>query len=348
MKRVLADKLAALWRCRSGVAMTETALLCFYVYVPILLMVIVWGDISLDKEQAHIAGAYMGFSSPSIQEAELAGLFFPGATGRSDATLSVRQVGVLRDDLYGAPDYTAMGPGAPDPEMDVQAKLFGMAVGEIWSSVGSRFGPGGEWEMTATLRRRMDEAARYLLQNEIVGSFSLPDEIEIPVGGSFRWSTGSGAASNPTDYALAATRILNGYWEGGRVAAGKDAPFWRSEAGLWTHFNSPYLQELARYTDGRRAREMDIGSAPGQSGIRMQFGRFSGEPKDDTFLTGYAYIFNRGVLAYDPPRLMLCDASTELFGRGDGAMESMSIPFSDENTREDDRVYHVPGDPRER
>ena len=126
-----------LWRGCRGAAMTETALLCFFIYAPIMMMVIVWGDLSLDKEDAHVAAAYMSFAPERIDDAELAQYYFPGASGAPDATMSVRQVGLLNDDNATAPGYTAVGPSAADAEMDIQAKLFAMAVGEMWGSVGT-------------------------------------------------------------------------------------------------------------------------------------------------------------------------------------------------------------------
>ncbi|MDP6439981.1 MAG: hypothetical protein QGH74_10130, partial [Candidatus Brocadiia bacterium] len=73
---------------RRGAAMTETALLCLFVYAPVLMMVIIWGDMSLDKERAHVAAAYMAFATEPLGDADLVEQFFPTATGASDATRS--------------------------------------------------------------------------------------------------------------------------------------------------------------------------------------------------------------------------------------------------------------------
>ncbi|MCK4300801.1 MAG: hypothetical protein KAX80_14765, partial [Planctomycetes bacterium] len=120
---------------RRGAAMTETALLCFFLYVPILMMVIVWGDLALDKERAQMAGACMAFSPVAMDDEGLRRGFFPGATGEPDATYAIRRVGVLTDRIVPAPRYTTIGPGALDEEMDVQAALFAMAIGEMWGSL---------------------------------------------------------------------------------------------------------------------------------------------------------------------------------------------------------------------
>ncbi|MFW6280026.1 MAG: hypothetical protein ACOC2T_03280 [Planctomycetota bacterium] len=60
---------------RRGAAMVETALLCFFIYVPVLMMVIVWGDMTLDKQRAHMSAAYRAFKGEEADEDEVRQVF---------------------------------------------------------------------------------------------------------------------------------------------------------------------------------------------------------------------------------------------------------------------------------
>ena len=269
-----------------GTAMTETALLCFFIYAPLLMMVIVWGDLTLDKEQAHVAAHYMTFSPQRIEQDVLADRFFPGATGQSDSAHSVRKVEVLRDDLSAAPQYTVVGTSAVNQEMDIQAKLFRMALGEMTSTLEWVSGPGGSWELVPVLRTQTDQVARYLLNNGIVRQFDLPAQIIAELGQAVSLATGAGAASRPTEYALAVTDILNGEWYPGAHA------LHLSEAGIRTRFRSDYLGELGSYSYGERQYDFDLPADQGRPGVSMEFGRHGGEPRDSTFRTGFSYLLN--------------------------------------------------------
>jgi len=340
---------------RKGTAMTETALLCFFLYVPILMMVIVWGDLTLDKERAQAAAAYMAFAPASIEDQTLREEFFPGATGAPDATLSRRAAGVLTDRISPPPPYTTVGPNALDPEMDVQAALFSMAIGEISSSLDWVQSPSGGWELTPVVRTWRDETARYLIENEIVAGFELPRELYVEPGEPAELSTGTSAARSPTEYALTVTRALNGRWA--RFAGGltpDSSPLYLSEAGLWTSYRSPYLSELARYSYGEESYRFDVPTVGGQPGVLMKFGRYGQEPLDSTFKTGYTYLFNPNALRpAEDVRRSLRSLSEDLFSfeQSDETawMDEMETPVGTWGEMPEEQFptrFLQPGDPR--
>ena len=347
---------AVLTEGRRGAAMTETALLCFFLYVPILMMVIVWGDLALDKERAHMASAYMAFWPVSVDDEGLRSQFFPDAKGSPDATYAVRRVGVLTDRVGPAPRYTAVGPGALDEQMDVQAALFSMAIGEMWSSLEWTRTPAGQWELTPVVHTSRDETARYLIANQIVQAFDVPDEFQGLPGGSVSVGTGTAAARSPTEYALAVTRILNGDWVspvGG--LSPNSAPLYLSEAGLWTDYRSSFMSELAGYRHGESEYEFDVPTVAGRPAVLMKFGRYEAEPPDSSFRTGYTYLFNPdGVRGAGETRRDLWWLSDELFTfpaqQAAVAIVDMELPVSTEG---DEPQYQFPtrflepGDPRE-
>jgi len=341
--------------CR-GAAMTETALLCFFLYVPILMMVIVWGDLTLDKERAQIAGAYMAFSPVAMDDEGLRREFFPDATGEPDATYATRRVGVLSDRLAPAPRYTTVGPDAPDEEMDVQAALFSMAIGEMWSSLEWTRTPSGQWELTPVVRTSRDETSRYLVENEIVEAFDIPRELRGEPGGALSVGTGTAAARNPTRYALAVARILNGDWV--RPLGGlspNSAPLYLSEAGLWTGYRSSFMSELAGYSYGGAEYEFDVPRVAGRPGVLMKFGRYEQEPPDSSFRTGYTYLFNPdGVRGGQNARRDLLWLSEELFSYSGGEstvdIGDMEVPVGTEGEAPEYQIptpFLEPGDPRE-
>lgn len=313
---------------RTGAAITETALLCFFLYVPILLMVVVWGDLTLDKERAQSAGAYMAFESDTVETGELRDRFFPGATGNPDPTLSSRAVGVNLDRAVEPEPYTTEGPDARNRDRDVQQMLFAMAIGEIHSSLEWVESPSGGMELRPVVHTSRDEVARYLVNNEIVEDFSIPSEIHADPGESLEISTGTSAARSPTEYGYAATRVLNGQWGG--VLAGREPPLWLSDVRFWTAYRSPYLNELTGYSYGGTDYDFGGPARRGGPGIRMTYGTYDrGEQSDGSFTTGYTYLFNTGgVASAAHARSELWGLSPELFGQSDSdaRMSEMVLP----------------------
>lgn len=315
---------AKLTGSRAGAAITETALLCFFLYVPILMMVIVWGDLTLDKERAQSAAAYMAFERGTVEGRELRERFFPGATSSPDPTLSTRAVGVNLDRAVEPEPYTTEGPDAPDRENDVQQMLFSMAIGEIHSSLEWAESPSGGMELRPVIHTSRDEVARYLVNSEIVEEFSIPSEIHADPGESLEISTGTSAASSPTEYAYATTRVLNGQWGGGLAA--RQPPLWLSDVRFWTAYQSPYLAELTAYRYG--GRDYQFGRR--MAGLRFEYGTHSREEQSGgSFTTGYTYLFNTGGVgnaAY--PRSEVWGLSPQLFGESDSGarMSEMVLP----------------------
>lgn len=313
---------------RTGAAVTETALLCFFLYVPILMMVLVWGDLTLDRERAQSAAAYMAFDPIAVRERELRQRFFPGATGSPDATRSVRDAGVERDRAIAPPPYTAEGPGAPLERRDVQQMLFAMAMGEISSSLEWVDAPGGGYELRPVVTTSRDEVARYLIRNEIVEDFSLPDRISVEPGEEVDLITGTSAARSPTEYARAVRRILNGSWE---PMGEDDPPLLLSDIRFWTTYRSPYYDELAEYRYGGRSYRFDVPTIQGRPGLRMEFGTrvTLAEEPGSPFTTGYTYLFNPGAVR-SPERIRgdLRRLSGRLFGfeGQDRRMDGMETP----------------------
>jgi len=337
---------------RTGAAITETALLCFFLYVPILMMVIVWGDLTLDKERAQSAAAYMAFEQDTVAAGELRDRFFPGATGSPDPTLSRRAVGVNLDRAVEPEPYTTQGPRAQERDRDIQQMLFAMAIGEIHSSLEWAESPSGGMELRPVIHTSRDEVARYLVNNEIVEEFSIPSEIHADPGESLEISTGTSAASSPTEYAYATRRVLNGQWGG--ALAGREPPLWLSDVRFWTGYQSPYLAELAGYSYGGRDYRFGGPTMQGQGGLRMEYGTQDRGPRSDgSFTTGYTYLFNTGGLgSATHPRSEVWGLSPQLFGESDSEarLSEMVLPVGTLGDMPEQQVptpFLQPGDGRQ-
>ena len=189
-------------RSRRGAAMTETALLCLFIYAPLLMMVIVWGDMALDKERAHAAASYMAFSPERVDDSTLAAMFFPTATGVSDATLSVRSVAAEADELVEGPLYTLPRSGSDyngaPPPFDLQYKLYSLAVGKVQVTHELQPFPDGTVGFVAQWRRIQDDVSRYLVQNDIVRLGPLfAGPVEVPAGETLPIETGTVSRGAP-------------------------------------------------------------------------------------------------------------------------------------------------------
>ncbi|MDP6107151.1 MAG: hypothetical protein QGI33_01805 [Candidatus Brocadiia bacterium] len=315
---------------RRGAAMTETALLCLFLYAPVLMMVIIWGDMSLDKERAHVAAAYMAFATEPLGDADLMKQFFPTATSASDATRSVRSVAVEVDEavegpLYTLPDSYSDYPGGWVPPHDLQYRLYGLAFGEwriLWELQPM---PDGTLEMVPRMQRSADEVATYLNDNDIVNVGALPyDPAE---------ATDTPAISSDyTHYVEALTDMFNGPWAAGGGVPGRAipnaAPTLESQAGLRTRFLSPFLWELEREPLGRGEPDLDLPREGGAPGFEMHFGASASTPDDDSFKTGYTYLRN-------PAAGMSSDADISLLGH----LYSLSYRMFDRNGLQ---VYNMP------
>lgn len=341
---------------RAGIAMTETALLCFFIYVPVLMMVIVWGDLTLDKESAGPAASYMAFALEGIRHQELVERYFPGARGEEEGTFGRREVGVSRDLASRAPDYTAAGALGDDALMDIQTKLFSMAIGEMWSSLEWVQGPDGVWMLEPVVRVTRDQVARYLMENEIVETFTVPDVITGAAGGPIQIVTGTDARSSPTDYALSVTHMLNGDWSHSSSGPRPHTfPRFISEVELWTSYRSAYLGEMGHCRFGEKEYHFDLPQMAGEPGVLMRFGHFEEEPQDDSFKTGYTFLLNPdglpdgGAIRYNLARL-----SSRLFTHGEGAdragIDGMVTPVGTEGDSPESQYpqrFLQPGDPRD-
>ncbi len=301
---------------RCGAAMTETALLCFFIYVPVLMMVIVWGDMTLDKERAHIAASYMAFRSESVDESSLRSKFFPFADGSADPTGSVRRVMMNpgEDDRAAeGPEFTLPSTSAGDysddpPDFDLQYKLFSIAVPNthVTKKLTTQGGSMG-WqyqvhfddnEITSYLRKRDED-----LPVEQIIALEMPDSVGGTVGSQPNFEFDTAAESRAyTEYVRVLTDVFNGQWG----AMDDTMPRLESMASLETTFQSPFLSELEREESApSRGRESEqyAGSGPlpkvgGQPGFRMEFGPDEDVDKeaesgdDDSFETGYSYLRN--------------------------------------------------------
>jgi len=340
--------------------MTETLLLCLFLYAPILMMVIIWGDMNLDKARAHAATTYMAFAPEPIDDSALVERFFPTATGQSDPTFSVRSAAVEADETFEGPIYTL--PGAPGgnysgdpPPLDLQYKLWSLAAGEVHMAYELQALPDGRVGFVATWRRTQDYVARYLTQNQIVNiGPTVGGPVFVPVGETL--SLESGAPSTAyTRYVATLTDMFNGRWGAGGWPAGgvmTDAtPTLESRAGLRTRFTSPFLWELERERFRGPSHEGDYADLRlprigGEPGFEMHFGATDLVGDDDSFRAGFTYLFNPRARP-DAARLRgdLYELSPELFDRGGSGIHEMDDPLSDERG---DRhtLFLTPGDPR--
>jgi len=342
--------------------MTETALLCLFIYVPFLMMVIVWGDMTLDKERAHVASSYISFSPQRVSEELLVEEFFPFATGREDATLSVRTVSLEGDEavegpVYGLPTPGADYAGAPPP-FDLQYKLYSLAAGEVYVTYELQAMPDGTVDFVARWERRQDEVARYLTRNEIVNVG--PQEegpLYLPVGEELPIETGAPSTSY-TRYVEVLTDVFNGrwnaqgFWAGGFI--GNAAPTLESRAALSTTFVSPFLGGLERgdllgWSEGP---DLEFPRVGGRPGFEMHFGTGPRVPEDDSFLGGYTYLRNpEAQISAGRVRTDMYELSDAMFsypageGGEDLRLSEMPLPLSTERG-EPHMAFLLPGDPR--
>ena len=338
---------------RRGVAMTETALLCFFIYAPVLMMVIIWGDMTLDKERAHAATSYMAFSPEAMDDADLVALFYPTATGRSDPTLSVRTVAVEADELVEGPLYRLPAGTGGDysgepPPFDLQYKLYSLAVGHVRMTYELQAQPDGTIGFVAGWERIQDEVGRYLTENEIVDLGPIPSgPLTVPVGGTLSLETGA-ASTRYSHYVKTLTDMFNGRWDasgqqvGGRM--GNTAPSFESRAGIGTTFRSPFLWELERERFRGPSHERDymdlkLPRIAGEPGFEMHFGATA-------FWAGYTYLANPDARP-DATRLRsdLYELSSEIFEHEGLGIYEMGDPLSLQRG-EGHLLFLAPGDPR--
>ena len=346
---MLHNRLASFFRsARSGTAMTETILLCLFIYVPVLMMVIICGDMTLDKERAHAAAAYMAFAPEPLDDAALASLFFPTATGRGDATMSVRSVAVEDDQavegpLYGLPSGAGADYVGSPPEFDLQYKLYSLAVGRVHITYELQAMPDGTVAFVAGAQWDQNYAGRYLTREGIVNIGDLPANLGTFAAGETVDLETSAASTDYTHYVETLTDIFNGRWDAGGESAGGQiknaAPTLESRVGLRTRFKSPFLWELERGTfRGPRVQ--------GEPGFEMHFGATQWVPDDDSFKTGYTYLDNPQA-QLDAYRLRwdLYELSDRMFEHGEQRVHEMPDPLSSDRGERHVR-FVVPGDPR--
>jgi hypothetical protein len=354
---------ASLLGGRRGAAIVETAILCLFLYAPILMMVIIWGDMNLDKERAHAATSYMAFAGRPLDNASLVEQFFPDAMGLSDATLSVRSVAVEADDENEGPFYSLLS-GASDyggrpPEFDLQYKLYSLAAGEVHVTYELQAMPDGTVGFVAQINRIEDEVARYLTQkgrysaDPIVNIGPVPGgSFTVPVGEELNIETG-GASTVYTPYVETLTDIFNGRWDAGgeRVGGiiGNAAPTMESRAGIRTLFKSPFLLELEQPLRGGRAdvsESLNLPRVAGEPAFEMHFGATQFVPEDDSFRGGYTYLRNP-MARLDAERLRsdLYELSPRVFNYQGHKIYEMVEPLSSERG-EQDRRFLEPGDAR--
>jgi len=341
--------------------MTETALLCLFLYVPLLMMVIIWGDMSLDKERAHVASSHMAFRREPISDELLVEQFFPTASGARDATQSVRTVAVEADDVQQGPLYSLPVPGgdydagADPPPFDLQYKLYSLATGEVHVTFELKAMPDGTVQFVGYWRRIEDDIARYLASNQIVNVGPLPEgPVELPVGEQLDLET-DGDSTAYTLYVETLTNLFNGAWDASGVwadgAMHDAAPTLESKAGLRTRFTSPFLWELERERFHGSAREgefvdLKLPRVGGEPGFEMHFGATGLVPDDDSFRGGYTYLANVDARP-DAGRLRsdLYELSDTMFEHEGLALHRMADPLSSERGERDTR-FLTPGDPR--
>jgi hypothetical protein len=336
--------------------MIETAFLCLFVYAPVMMMVIIWGDMSLDKERAHVAAAYMAFARQPMTDAELVDQFFPGATGERDATHSVRNVAVLQDETADGPVYTLPQssdyPGGEPPPHDLQYRLYSLGVGELHVLIEIQFLPDGRPAFVARVEHDDDDVSRYLTQNEIVNVGGWPtDPIVQPIDdGDIRIDTDANAGEY-TYYVKTLTDLFNGEWNAGAFPAGgaigNAAPTMESTVALRTRFQSPFLSDLERSDFGvHEGPDLNLPRIGGEPGFEMQFGPDDSGTDDDSFRTGYTYVRNSAA-QLDLVRLRtdLYELSDVIFDRDGRQIHQMPQPLSGEAGPEH-TAFLTPGDPR--
>ncbi|MBS3762144.1 MAG: hypothetical protein KGZ25_02450 [Planctomycetes bacterium] len=344
-------------RGRKGAAMTETALLCFFIYVPVLLLVIIAGDLTLDKEKAHVASSYMAFRVDAIDDTDLRRAFFPLATGSDEDGLSVRTVAVESDEIDETVPYTLpesssgdYSGGPTEHQDDLQYKLYSLAVGEVHATRQLQAMPDGTVQFIEHLEREVDDAGEYLAENDIVELGNLPEDLGThPVNESYELQT-TASSRDYTQYVATLTDLMNGNCNAGGISAGGEmgelVPRFTSAAGLRTHLDSPFRWNL----------QETFGSADNYEGQKtefvMHFGATDEVPEDDSFHGGYTYLQNpEAVPDASALRADFYELSPDMFTwqTSDGrniAICDMVDPLSSERGPEHQK-FLIPGDPRD-
>jgi len=354
------------WRNRNGTAMTELALVSFFLYVPIMMMVIIWGDLSLDKERAQVAAAYMAFAQDSVDDEFLREEFFPLATGQSMGTLSERMVGVDADEILqpGDADYGleyVLPSGGGDysvgevPEFDLQYKLYSLAAGEVFISYELQAMPDGTMGFLARVDIERDDTSRYLAQNEVVEVGTFDDHFELPAEEALNLLTNADS-KNYTEYVQVLTDIFNGQWNAEGIYVGGEmgnvTPKFESVAGLTTVLRSPFLWDLNREMSIRPGfvdptSDMDLPTQGGDPVFALHVGAAGAQPQnDDSFKIGYAYLQNPDARPSGGGlRADLYELSTAMFEHDGARIYEMADPLSTERGADHLRFLQ-PGDPR--
>jgi hypothetical protein len=345
------------YRERSGVALVETAILCLFLYVPVLMMVIVWGDLTLDKERSHAAGAYMAFSTNRIEENELVENFFPGMTGVSDPTHSIRNVHLLRDDIdrlrYTLPgsrqgDYSGT---AAEHEYDLQYKLFSLGIGEFHMRHELVTTPDGRLEFVSRWEHSDDYISRYLTTNGIVNP-GLPPATEGNILPAQTASIDTWADSQAyTAYVETLNELFNG------ALSDYSDPAFISISSFETQFRSPYLTRLKESNDEYGIGDIEQLLLPEIITMRFSPRSASGShPEDSSFWTGFTYLGNRDarLVKAENVRQMLhqvtqsgrfIETKTMFIDEGQPGTRIGDMPPAFSGNMESDSVYLTPGDP---
>ena len=194
-----------------GNAMIETAILAAFVYTPLFLVVIVFGEFGLAKTGAQVAGLHAAWRPETITSSDAEYAYIPPVIGAASTTFEFRDMGTK-----AAPEFTNLGPDAADTSRDVQAMLFAMAIGELHSKL---VWEGGE--LVPKVTQSGDSVSRYLISPRwidpdegirepgLIRFFEvlIPDQV---AQGQELAITDPAAASQPTPFVLAITRLLNG------------------------------------------------------------------------------------------------------------------------------------------
>jgi hypothetical protein len=346
---------------RHGTAMTELVLVSFFLYVPIVMMIIIWGDMTLDKERAHVAAAYMTFSTTAVDDEFLRQEFFPLATGARTGTMSEQAVAVDADDTTEGPLYELptgggdYGLGEP-PEFDLQYKLYSLAAGEVFITYDLQATPDGRVDFMANVQIEQDDVARYLVQNQIVNTGQLASgSFQMPMEQALNLLT-SADSKNYTHYVETLTNIFNGRWNAEGIYVGGEmgnvTPTYESETGLRTVFRSPFLWDLNKKMSlepGFTSKSSDMGLQREQGDIAftMHVGATDLTPKnDDSFKAGYSYLRNPNVVvSASRIRQDMYELSDTMFEYNGARIHEMESPLSTERGADDLR-FLTPGDPR--
>lgn len=328
-----------------GSAMTETALLCFFIYGPILMMVLILGDVTLERQQAQIASAYMAWSPEDVSSDKVKSMFFADADAQA-ATGSTYVVTAASDTTEDAPAYVASSPTGED-DKNIWVKLQLLAVGEWWSEMQWQVVDGSP-RLTPVVHRTMDSDARYLIQNLIVPDSQLDTNFTGLTEGqniAFNWG-------NPTERALAVTSLLNHDFssDGTPPSPLRES---RVQLGLW--HTSVFFDELDSYKFGDKQYDLDLPRSDGQVGLKLKFESVPEEGGGPSMQVGKVWLFNPECKPSGTDvRVQFYDLAPDLFSynTGDGVyitMASMLTPASTLGDSPDDQQpfrFVQPGDPR--